>query len=114
VTPAQRFFPEILRLVAVAYDVNLDELTAEEQWARDDIREARRVAYVVASDVVQLTHRQIGQAMQRDHKAIHAGIGKCRRDMVRNRLLRKVVADVGARVRDAVQDFRLFGAEAAE
>lgn len=112
-TPAQRFYPEILSLVASVYQVTVDDLTAEDQWARDDVREARRVAYVVAAGL-QMTHRQIAVLMQRDHKAIGQAIAKCKRDMVRNPLLRKVVADVAARARGAVQDFRLFGAEAAE
>lgn len=113
-TPAQRFYPEILRLVAVAYDLTVDDLTAEDDWAHSDVREARRIAYVVASDLLQMSHRQIGSLMQRDPKAIHHGIGKARRDMKGNVLLRKVVADISVRVRGAVQDFRLFGAEAAE
>jgi chromosomal replication initiation ATPase DnaA len=113
-TPAQRFFPEVLRLVAVAYETSIDDLTTEAHWPPDAIREARRVVYLVTHDTLGLTHREIGKLMQRDQKAVCHGLLKIRKDVSRHPLLRKTVTDIAKRVREAAGIFDVFGPEAAE
>lgn len=112
-TPSQRFFPRILRLVAEVYEVSVDDLTAEENWLPENIREARRVVCLVSVGVVGMSTRQLGKLLQRDPHAIAFGIRKGRTEAARNPILSQTIKQIERRVREDVSAFEVFP-EAAE
>ncbi len=107
-TPAQRYFPNVVRFVAEAYELSVDDLTAEDRFLSEAVREARRVVCGVATRTIGLSSRQIGRLLQRDQKAICWGIRKLKRDSAKNPMLRKTLTEIEQRVKEDLSRFAVL------
>lgn len=95
---------EILRVVATAYSIVVDDLAGKDRHR--NVREARLVAYWMLRTRTKLSFPEIGRLLKKDHTSVMSGVRKCvamrQEDASFNAFTETLAAAVDSRIKGGV------------